>query len=118
MRVSSTSANDVCTIALLMELGLGRVKATPFDEEEIRALKGEIISCLTGSGLELKKENGDRKDVQIDFRFLDLLLRAAEDPEVGLGQFALGVRPDATRPSTVPTQEDVEAGASQADPQD
>ena len=31
-------------------------------------------------------------EVPIDFRYLDLLLKAAEDPEVGLGQFSQGVR--------------------------
>ena len=31
-------------------------------------------------------------DVPIDYRFLDILLRAAEDPEVGLGEYAHGVK--------------------------
>ena len=31
-------------------------------------------------------------DVPIDYRFLDIILRAAEDPEVGLGEYAQGVK--------------------------
>ena len=55
--------------------------------------------------------------VTINFRFLGLLLSAADDPEVGLGSFAQGVRvgpgvENATPPSTVPTEEKVEAGIS------
>ena len=61
--------------------GIGSLKGkgSLFDEEEIRASKCEI-------------REGDCDDFPIDFRFLDLLLRAAEDPEVGLGQCALDVR--------------------------
>ena len=31
-------------------------------------------------------------DVPTDYRFLDVLLRAADDPEVGLGEYAQGVK--------------------------
>ena len=34
----------------------------------------------------------DRTDIPIDYRYLQLLLVAAEDPEVGLGDIASGVR--------------------------
>ena len=34
----------------------------------------------------------DRTDVPIDFRFLELLLKAAEDPDACFGMFAAGVR--------------------------
>ena len=47
---------------------------------------------LASMGIDLERSTGDRDDVPIDFRFLDLLLRAAEDPEVGIGNFAKGVR--------------------------
>ena len=80
------------TPELLMNLALGRVQENPFCEKDIRELKQEIISELEQAGLELKREENDRRDVPIDFRYLDLLLRAAEDPEVGLGQFSQGVR--------------------------
>ena len=75
-----------------MQLALGRVSSCPFADDEIRHLKEEVIATLTTAGIGLFREEGDRKDLPIDFRFLDLLLRAAEDPEVGLGKFALGVR--------------------------
>ena len=44
------------------------------------------------AGLDLKREENDRRDVPIDFRYLDLLLKAAENPEVGMGQFSQRVR--------------------------
>ena len=81
-----------CTTELLMDLALGRVKSCPFGADEIRSLKEEIVDSLTSAGHELSQEEADRKDVQIDFRFLDSLQRCAEDPEVGLGKFALRVR--------------------------
>ena len=31
-------------------------------------------------------------DVPIDYRFLDVLLRASDDPEIGLGEYAQGVK--------------------------
>ena len=81
-----------CTAELLMQLALGRVSSCPFADDEIRHLKEEVIATLATAGIGLFREEGDRKDLPIDFRFLDLLLRAAEDPEVGLGKFAMGVR--------------------------
>ena len=64
-------------------------------------------------GHELTRDEADRKDVPIDFRFFDSLLRCAEDPEVGLGKFALGVRvgPGVRMPrlpSTIQPEEKVE----------
>ena len=47
---------------------------------------------LASMGMDLMRSSGDRNDVPIDFLFLDLLQRAADDPEVGLGSFAQGVR--------------------------
>ena len=40
----------------------------------------------------LNREEGDREDIPLDFRYLDLLLRASRDPVVALGSFARGVR--------------------------
>ena len=81
-----------CTTELLMDLALGRVKSCPFGADEIKNLKEEIVDSLTSAGHELTRDEADRKDVPIDSRFLDSLLRCAEDPEFGLGKFALGVR--------------------------
>ena len=52
---------------------------------------------LGTSGLDLRatrqvRQLGDREDVPIDYRYLDLLLRTAEDPEVGMEEYAQGVR--------------------------
>ena len=68
-----------------MDLALGRVKSCPFGADEIKSLKEEIVDSVTSAGHELTRDEADRKDVPIDFRFLDSLLRCAEDPEVGLG---------------------------------
>ena len=80
------------TAELLTNLALGRVKESPFSEKDIQDLKQDVINELERAVLELKREANDRRDVPIDFRYLDLLLRAAEDPEVGLGRFSQGVR--------------------------
>ena len=65
-----------------MSLALGRARECPFKPADVQALKNEVIMKLSG----------DRNEVPDDFRFLDLLLRAADDPEVRLGSFAQGVR--------------------------
>ena len=77
------------TSELLMNLALGRVQENPFCEKHIQDLKRDVIDELERAG---KREENDRRDVPIDFRYLDLLLKTAEDPEVGLGQFSQGVR--------------------------
>ena len=46
---------------------------------------------LRRCNLRMQKRAGDRT-VPIDYRFLDLLQRTAGDPEVGLGEYAQGVR--------------------------
>ena len=80
------------TAKLLMDLALGRVKECPFPNEAVRELKDEIAKVLSSRGLQLRRESGDRDELPIDFRFLDLLLRAAEDPDTQPGAFAQGVK--------------------------
>ena len=70
----------------------GTPRGTRHGQGGMLALKNGIIADLQEEGLELGREQGDREDVPIDFRFLGLLFRAAEDPETGLGHFAQGVR--------------------------
>ena len=60
--------------------------------KEIEALKNELVTDLEEHGLDLGRKQGDREDLPIDFRFLGLPLKTAEDPEIGLGDFAQGVR--------------------------
>ena len=81
------------TAELLMNLALGRVQENPFSEKDIPNLKEDVIDELERAGLELKREENDRRDVPVDFRYLDLLLKAAEDPEVGLGESVSDLRP-------------------------
>ena len=69
-----------------MNLALGRVQENPFSENDIQNLKEDVIDELERASLELKRGENDKRDAPIDFRYLDLLLKAAEDPEVGLGQ--------------------------------
>ena len=82
----------VSTPALLISLALGKVLESPFFVEDIAALKKIVVEKLAAHGLDLNREDDDRADVPMDFRFLDLLLRAASDPEVALGSFSRGVR--------------------------
>ena len=81
----------LCKTELLMALAVGKVEDCPFNSSEVRSFKERIVADLEQEGLGLGRQEGDREDVPIDFRFLGLLLRAAEDPERGLGQFAQGV---------------------------
>ena len=71
-----------------MDLALGRVEEMPFPSQEVASLKAEIVSALQIRGLRLNRQAGDRDELPVDFRFIDLLLRASEDPERHLGSFA------------------------------
>ena len=92
VRIFRRFTEQFCTPDLLMRLALGRVEACPFDSREVSELKESVIKELASEGLHLTRKAEDRADVPIDFRFFDLLLRSSEDPEVGLGEFAVGVR--------------------------
>ena len=87
-----TFARQYGTAKLLMDLALGRVEEMPFPSQEVASLKAEIISALQIRGLRLNRQAGDRDELPVDFRFIDLLLRASEDPERHLGSFAQGVK--------------------------
>ena len=80
------------TTDLLMALALGKAKTCPFPHELITRLKEQTVETLGAHGLTLDRHPDDRRDVPIDFRYLGLLLRAAEDPDVHIGDFARGVR--------------------------
>ena len=75
-----------------MKLALGRVDSCPFEAESIQALKSETLDILTEHGWKLERDSDDRTGIPIDYRYMNLLLRASEDPEVGTGDFASGVR--------------------------
>ena len=47
---------------------------------------------ITTREFSLTREEGDCEDIPLDFRYLDLLLRASRDPEVALGSFAREAR--------------------------
>ena len=78
------------TEKLLVDLAMGKVEASPFPPDEILQLKQTVIDVAGRAGLRILRKSGDRMDVPIDYRFLDILLRAADDPEVGLGDHAHG----------------------------
>ena len=80
------------TEKLLVDLAMGKVEASPFPSDEILQLKQAVIDVAGRAGLRILRKSGDRVDVPIDYRFLDVLLRAADDPEVGLGEYAQGVK--------------------------
>ena len=80
------------TTELLNKLALGQVKETPFSEGQVASLKEQVIGEMAEQGLQIRRDSRDREDVLLDYRFLELLLNAAEDPDVTLGEFARGVR--------------------------
>ena len=55
-------------------------------------LQWSAIDVLDVHATVLHREEIDRITLPIDYRFVDLLLRAADVPEVGLGTFAQGAR--------------------------
>ena len=68
---------------LLMDLAL--VTESPFDADSVEKLKSDVVGYLSSCGYRLVSHPKDRKDVPIDYRFLQLLLDSSEDPEVHLG---------------------------------
>ena len=73
------------TEKLLVDLAMGKVEESPFPSDEILQLKQAVIDVAARAGICILRKSGDRMDVPIDYRFLDVLLRAADDPEIGLG---------------------------------
>ena len=73
---------------LLMDLNLGRSQECSFDAENIKVLKREMMEELVERSCDVYRTPDDRRDVSIDFRFLDLLLHVAEDPKMHIGSFA------------------------------
>ena len=80
------------TEKLLVDLAMGKVEESPFPPDEIQQLKQAVINAASRAGIHILRRSGDRVDVPIDYRFLDVLLRAADDPEIGLGEYAQGVK--------------------------
>ena len=75
-----------------MRLALGRVNSSPFGVKEIQQLRSDIVTGLRELGINIKTSTADSLDVLLDYRFLELLLAASQDPDVTLGAFAEGVR--------------------------
>ena len=74
------------TEKLLVDLAMGKVEESPFPSDEIQQLKQSVIDVAARAGIPILRKSGDRVDVPIDYRFLDVLLRSADDPEIGLGE--------------------------------
>ena len=85
-------AREAGTPELLVRLALGQVETDPFPTSAIGAIKGDIVRALSKHRLCLQRSAQDREGVPVDFRFLQLLLKAADDPDVSIGDFARGVR--------------------------
>ena len=77
---------------LLMSLALGKVKSCPFPAEYVDGLKRHTVEVTEKHGLKLFRHPADRREISKDFRYLSLLLEAAEDPDSQLGEFARRVR--------------------------
>ena len=91
-KTSHDLLGKVGTPELLASLALGKISGCPFPPEEIDALKQGVISFFQTKGLSLERHHEDRRDVPFDFRYLSLLLQAAQDPEISLGEISRGVR--------------------------
>ena len=51
-----------------------------FSVQEVASLKVKIVGVLQRRGLSLQRSEGDCEELLLDYRFVDLLLRAAMDP--------------------------------------
>ena len=58
----------------------------------MRALRGELEQLLRGAGFAVGEREGDLDCTPLRLRLLGALLRAAEDPDDRLADFAAGVR--------------------------
>ena len=56
-----------------------------FPLDEVENLEAEVVQCAATRGYDLRREAADRTNTPTDFRFLQLLLTVAGDPEVHLG---------------------------------
>ena len=85
-------ADHYGTETLLVSLASGKVTECPFPAEEISILNRELLGIASHHGFQMNGKPGDRTDVPINFRFLQMLLQIADDPEIGLGDYSQGVR--------------------------
>ena len=85
-------SNHHGTEQLLVSLAMGKIEACPFPLHDVAGLKQAVIGTAACFGHQIARRSGDRSDVRIDYRFLDFLLRVAEDPETALGEYAQGVK--------------------------
>ena len=72
--------------------GNGTSQGLPFPVDAVRSLKSRTISELESLGFLLGRHEEDRPDLQVDFRFMEQLMRAARDPDRSIGKFARGVK--------------------------
>ena len=75
-----------------LNLALGCVEAMPFAAQEVASLKSRNVGTLRERGLSLQRLDGDRDELPLDFRFINNLLRSADDRERHLGTSAQGVK--------------------------
>ena len=80
MRLFRAFTNTFTSARLLVELSVGHIKKSPFSDGAVAELKNEIIKLASSHGLELRRDQEDRDDVSIDFRFMQLVLDLAGDP--------------------------------------
>ena len=80
------------TQELFASLALGKVKSCPFPADRVEGLKRRTVELMEQHGLKLVRHPSDRPESSIDYRYLSLLLEAADDPDRHIGDFARGVR--------------------------
>ena len=52
---------------------MGKVAESPFPSDEVLQLKQSVIDAAARAGIRILRKSGDRVDVPIDYRFLDVL---------------------------------------------
>ena len=75
-----------------VSLASGKVTECPFPAEEISVLNRELLGIASHHGFRMNGKPGDRTDVPIIFRFLQMLLQIADGSGDRLGDYSRGVR--------------------------
>ena len=66
--------------AVMLKLAIG--KAEQCQQDSVQELEDRVVAELAERGIPIKRGSEDRGEVLIDYPYLELLLKAAQDPEI------------------------------------
>ena len=66
------------------------VKETPFSEEQVAALKRQVIEDMAEQGLQMRRDSQDRENVLLDYRFFGATTESDRRPRRDPGRVCEG----------------------------